>query len=67
MATMPVEYRIYGFSAGTTGGLPWIDNVALTFNAAVPEPSSRMATVLVSAPALAVCVRRLRSGPSPIV
>ncbi len=40
MATSPVEYRIYGFGAGTTQGLLQLDNVALTFAAAVPEPST---------------------------
>lgn len=37
---VPVEYRIYGFGAGTTGGLLQIDNVALTFANPVPEPSA---------------------------
>ena len=37
---VPVEYRIYGFGAGTTGGLLQIDNVALTFASPVPEPSA---------------------------
>lgn len=37
---VPVEYRIYGFGAGSTGGLFQIDNVALTFAAPVPEPST---------------------------
>ena len=37
-SSVPVEYRIYGYGAGTTGGLLQIDNVALTF--AVPEPSA---------------------------
>ena len=37
-STVPVEYRIYGFGAGTTGGLLQVDNVALTL--AVPEPST---------------------------
>ena len=40
---VPVEYRIYGYGAGTTGGLLQVDNVALTFAPAVPEPSTAVA------------------------
>lgn len=39
-SAVPVEYRIYGFDAGTEEGLLQIDNVALTFTAPVPEPST---------------------------
>lgn len=58
-ATTPVEYRIYGFAAGSTGGLLQIDNVALTFTA-VPEPAAA-ATVLAAGALLGLwCLRRPR-------
>ena len=57
-ASSPVEYRIYGYGAGTTGGLLQVDNVALTLTAPVPEPSAWMALGLGF---LAVVVLRRRA------
>lgn len=60
-ATTPVEYRIYGFAAGSTGGLLQIDNVALTFTA-VPEPA--VAPTLLAAGALmGLCFLRRKTRP----
>ncbi len=53
----PVEYRIYGYNAGTAQGLFQIDNVALTD--AVPEPGALAAASLaVGAAGLALWRRR---------
>ncbi len=54
----PVEYRVYGFGAGTTQGLFQIDNVALTFASPVPEPSTLAGIGVAAAVAFAVFVRR---------
>lgn len=54
----PVEYRIYGFGAGTTEGLLQIDNVALT--SAVPEPSTFAAFGFAALLGGCVFVRRCR-------
>ncbi len=45
-SSVPVEYRIYGFGAGTTDGLFQIDNVALTLVTPAPEPSTTAAVGL---------------------
>ena len=58
-ATTPVEYRIYGFAAGSTGGLLQIDNVALTFTA-VPEPATAR-TLLAAAVLMTGCFLRRRA------
>ncbi len=54
----PVEYRIYGFGAGTTQGLFQIDNVALTFVTPVPEPSTLEGIGIGLAVAFAIFTRR---------
>ncbi len=53
-ATTPVEYRLYGFAAGTTGGLLQVDNVALTLAAPVPEPSTVPALIFLGAAFLGI-------------
>lgn len=55
-AAAPVEYRIYGFAAGTAGGLLQVDNVALTY--AAPEPSAALALVLAAVAVLGVMILR---------
>ena len=65
-STTPVEYRIYGFGAGTADGLLQIDNVSLTFDSAVPEPSAGSAVFLVSFLALIACVRRRGRSALPL-
>ena len=63
-ATTPVEYRIYGFGAGTSQGLLQVDNIALTFDAVVPEPSVT-ATLLISVLLLGTGARcKIRSASS---
>lgn len=61
-ATSPVEYRIYGFAAGTTGGLLQVDNVALT--SAVPEPSAAAVVILSAAALMTVSILRRTASPS---
>ena len=57
-ATAPVEYRIYGYAAGSTEGLLQVDNVVLAN--AVPEPAA--ATALLAAAAfLGGCLLRRRT------
>lgn len=54
----PVEYRIYGYNAGSTQGLFQIDNVALT--SAVPEPGT-LAAAFLAAGVAGLAWRRRRS------
>ena len=60
--TNPVEYRIYGYNAGSAQGLFQIDNVALTD--AVPEPGA-LATAFFAAGAAGLALwRRHRRSPN---
>lgn len=57
----PVEYRVYGYNAGTTQGLFQIDNVALTN--AVPEPGPLAAAFLAAGATVLALRRRRRRSP----